>query len=353
MKSIKYKLFSLAILGLFFTSCSSDDDVNPINPDPVDYEKGILVTNEGPFNNGSGTVTYVSEDFATVEQNIYRNVNGKDLGNIVQSLGFHQEDAYIVVNNSQKIIVVNRYSFKLKDTITSGLHNPRYFASNGQTRGYVSNWGDPMDQSDDFVSVIDLRTKDVIATIPVAFGPDKILTHNSKMYVAHIGGFGFNNLISVVSANAVETTIEVGDVPQSMTVVGNYLYVLGSGKPAYSNDETPGTISKIDLNSNEVVETFTFSDNQHPTGLTADGGQLYFNLDGKVYSLNSNAITLPGIPIIDGFFYAMTAKDGKLYATDAGDFASRGRLLVFDLSTNLQIQDFQTGIIPGGIYFNE
>ena len=39
--------------------------------------------------------------------------------------------------------------------------------------------------------------------------------------------------------------------------------------------------------------------------------------------------------------------------TDAGDFASNGTLMVFDLSTNSELQSIEVGIIPGGIYFND
>ena len=353
MKSMKNYLIPFTVFTLLFASCSSDDDNNQPNPIPSDYEKGILITNEGPFNNGTGTITFVSEDFATVEQKIYKNVNGSDLGNIVQSMGFADSDAYIVVSNSQKIMIADRYTFEKKDSIVTGLENPRYFASNGLTKGYVTDWGDPMDDNDDYVAVIDLRTNTIATTISVPFGPEKILNHGNKLYVAHQGGYGHNNLISVISGNAVQSTITVGDVPSSMTVVGEYLYVLGSGNPDYSGNETAGSITKIDLASDQVVETYMFDTTDHPNELTADGSQLLYNLNGKVFKIDSSSVNLPGTPIIDGFFYAMEARNGMLYATDAGDFASRGNLYVYDLSNNQQVQDIQTGIIPGGIYFNE
>lgn len=346
-------LIPIAALALLFVSCSNDDNNNQTTPILADYEKGILITNEGPFNNGSGTITFVSDDFATVEQQVYKNVNGSDLGNVVQSMGFSDSDAYIVVSNSRKIMIADRYSFEKKDSIVTGLENPRYFATNGQTKGYVTDWGDPMNNNDDYVAVIDLRTNTITTTISVPFGPEKILNHGNKLYVAHQGGYGFNHLISVISGNSVERSITVGDVPNSMTVVGDYLYVLGSGKPDYSGNETSGSLTKIDLNTDQVVEIFSFMATDHPTGLTSDGSQLLYNLNGKIYTTNSTSISLPGTPIIDGFFYAMEARNGMLYATDAKDFASRGSLYVYNLSTNQQVQDIQTGIIPGGIYFNE
>ena len=351
MKTIKQILF-FALTTVFITSCSSDDDNQP-NFVPEDYQKGIFVTNEGPFNNGSGTITYISEDYATVAQNIYRTVNGKELGNIVQSMGFNDDNAYIVVSNSAKIMVANRYSFIGLDSITNGLVNPRYFMGASGNKGYVTDWGDPNSNADDYIAVVDLRTNDITTTIPVAFGPERMISHNNKIYVAHQGGFGQNNLISVISGTSVENTITVGDVPNSMIVFENSLYVLCGGNPSYSGTETPGTLVKIDLLTGVVSQTFTFETSQHPNNLTIDGNKLYYSLDGKVYQVDAASIALPGTSIIDGLFYALQAKEGKLYATDARDYGSQGSLYIYDLSTNQEIQNFQTGIVPGGIYFNE
>jgi len=352
MKTMK-NLFLLTFSLLFLVSCSSDDSPEPTPNPTAAYEKGILVTNEGPFNNGSGTINYISNDYATVEQNIYRKVNGMDLGNIVQSMGFADELAYIVVSNSQKIMIVDRYSFERKDSIKDGLENPRYFMSTSGSKGYVSDWGDPLDNSDDYVALMDLRTNTLVSKIPVAFGPERMLSHANKLYVAHQGGYSQNNLISVISGNSVESTITVGDVPNSMVVIGNNLYVLCGGNPNYTGNETPGSIVKIDLSTNQVSQIFSFGATQHPSSLTADDNNLYYNLDGNVYKVDSNTINLPGTAIIQGSFYTLEGRNGKLYATDAGDFASRGSLFIYDLSNNQQIQEFQVGIVPGGIYFND
>ena len=327
------KVLFAAITALFFMSCSNDDDTPPEYV-PAAFEKGILVTNEGPFGNGSGNITFISEDFSTVTQNIYRTVNGTELGNIVQSMGFQDDNAYIVVNNSNKIMIANRYSFEAVDPIKSGVNNPR-------------------DTADDFVAVLDLRNNTVSSTIPVSFGPERMVSYNNKIYVAHQGGFGQNNLISVISGNTLESTITVGDAPNSMVIAGNSLFVLCGGNPNYTGNETAGSLVEINLSNNEILNTYTFGTVEHPSSLTMDGSNLFYSLDGKVYSLNVASISLPGNDIVDGFFYALEAKDGMLYATDADDFASRGSLLIYDLSTNQQVQNFQTGIVPGGIYFNE
>lgn len=351
MKTMK-KLLLLTLSTLFLISCSSDDD-SPTPADPPAFENGILVTNEGPFGTGFGTVSFISADFTSVQQSIYKAVNGTDLGNIVQSMGFSDQNAYIVVNNSNKVMIANRYTFERVDSITSGINNPRYFVSNEATRGYISNWGDPNDNGDDFIAVVDLTTNDFVSTIPVAFGPEKMVFENDRLYVAHQGGYGQNNVISVISGNSLQTTITVGDVPNSMVEKDGILYVLCGGNPDYTGNETPGSLVKINLSNNQVIETLIFGATEHPNGLTEDGENLFYSLNGKVYKLGTTSSTLPGTGIIDGFFYAMEANDGKLYATDAGDFVSKGKLLVYDLATNQEIQNINVGIIPGGIYFND
>ena len=232
--------------------------------------------------------------------------------------------------------------------------NPRYFFSSG-TNGYVTNWGDPFDNTDDYIAVIDLLSQTITSTISVAFGPEKLILINNVLYVAHQGGYGQNNILSVIdtSNNTLASTIEVGDVPNSMVVLDNNLWVLCGGNPDYTGNETNGKLLKIDVSDNSVVQVFDFLTSDHPKHLSADGSHLIYNLNGVVYSKDEADISLPQESIISGTFYAMTTKDGKLYATDAGDFASNGALKIVDLSTNSEIQSIQTGIIPGGVYFND
>ncbi len=350
LRNLAYLFITIVILS----SCSSDDDaVEPVLP-LGDYESGILVSNEGPFGVGTGTISFISEDFSNVEQSIFNGVNDSDLGNIVQSIGFYGDLAYIVANNSHHIKIVNRYTFNEVGTINTGLDNPRFFVAIGDT-GYVTNWGDTAVDTDDFVAVIDLLTNTISSTIPVALGPEKIVASGDTVYVAHQGAYGQNNLVSVINAagNNVIKEITVGDVPNSMILSGSSLFVLCGGNPSFAGMETGGSLVTINLSSNEVSRTLQFGDTDHPSLLSIDGSNMYFGLNGGVYQMRTSDSSLPETSIVSGFFYGMKAHDGLLYATDAGDFASDGTLKVFDLTDNMEIHSFDVGIIPGGIYFNE
>lgn len=351
---MKQLLVSTLVLGVLAVSCSKDDET--ISKQPLGaYENGILISNEGPFNNGTGTVTFISDDYTLVEDAIYKQENNEDLGNIVQSMGFNDDTAYIVVNNSNKIRVVNRYTFASKATITEGLNNPRFFTvSNG--KGYVTNWGDTADETDDYVAVIDLTTNTVTENIAVVLGPEAILANENFVYVAHEGAWGQNNKVSVIdtATDEVLKTLTVGDFPNSMQWdASGSLWVLSGGAPSYTGTETKGTLSKIDAATNTITKTIDFADAQHPGALSVEGNILYYAMDNGVYAFENNADILPVDAYIDGVsFYAMTVAEGKLYGTDAKDYASKGDLLIYDLASKEKTNTIAVGLIPGGIYSN-
>ncbi len=342
------------VLGVLITACENDD--NGGEPLPLGaYENGILVSNEGPFNNGTGTVTFISNDLETKEDAIYNQVNAADLGNIVQSIGFTDDAAYIIANVSNKITVVDRFTFDKEAEITDGLNNPRYFAvANG--KGYVTNWGDPNDITDDFVAIIDLQTRLVDGNVAVDFGPEELIVQGESIYVAHQGGFGQNNKISVIntSTNTVTTTITVGDVPNSMQFdAEGDLWVLCGGKPSFTGEETAGSLVEVNTTTNELVNSLDFAPMAHPDHLNRNGNDFYYSLNGDVYKLSDTATSLPTTSeFSDLSIYAMTTRGDKLYVTDAKDFASNGSLSIYDLASMQEEKVFEVGLIPGGIYFN-
>ena len=322
--------------------------------DSFAYENGILVLNEGNFFAGNASVLFISEDLANTTNSIFTETNDVPLGDIAQSMAFNGNLAFIVVNNSQKIEVVNRYTFASVATISTGLLNPRYMAfSNG--KGYVSKWGDGTDALDDFIAIVDLSTYTVENTLSVPEGPEWIVSNDNTIYVAHQGGFGQNNIVSVINANtnSVESPITVANRPNSMQLADGSLWVLSGGNPSWTGDETAGQLDKIDVGTNTVVETLEFAQTEHPGFLSIDNNQLYYLMAGNVFSMNVADTTLPSTAIISGVaFYDMTANNGNLYGVDAKDFASNGSLEIYDLTSNTLSSSLAVSIIPGGVYFN-
>lgn len=355
------KLFLTAIAGaMFLTSCSSDDDSgNDISIPQGEYDNGVFILNEGGFGQGNASVSFLSNAME-LENNIFATVNQNAiLGDTGQDIGLHGDLAYIILNYSNKIEIVNRYTFEKVATISSQLLNPRYIAFAGN-KAFVTNWGDAENTEDDYIAVIDVTSNQVTSTIPVAEGPERIIEEDGKLYVAHKGGYGYGNTITVINgaANTVEAIIEVGDVPGSIDIEDGKLYVMNEGMPSWAGTETSGSLQVISLNNNTVSATYDFPEATHPSNLTIEDDNIYYTVDSAIYVMPLSSSTLPSSPLFttaeQGAYgiYSFEVEDNRIYIGDALDYNSNGKVYIY--STNGALQEtFTVGIIPTGFYFND
>lgn len=361
----KLHLGVLTVLALFFVACSSDDNTTDSYIPMGEYSNGIFIVNEGNFGAGNSEISFIDSDLSGVSSGIFGiNNAGESLGDVAQSMAFYEDLAFIVVNNSDKVVVVDRHTFKKIAIIDEGLSLPRYMAV-ANHKGYITNWG----ESDNaFISVVDLDSFEVIKTIDIDFGAEKIVAHADLLYVAHQGGFGQNNKLSVISAgsDSVYDVIEVGDSPNSLQIVNNDLWVLSSGNPSWAAEgETEGSLLQLDLGSLEVKKSFSFTSDLSPNLLEYDQGNLYYTLsmtdwdtyetESHIYELSPEDVELPieSIFSTDRSFYGATIKNGLYYGGDAKDYASNGSVVVYDLSSGDEVYEFVVGISPNGFYFTE
>lgn len=352
MKISKF-LLSIFLLSVLFVSCDNDDD--PILP-KGDYENGILISGEGS-GAGAPSITYVSNDFSTVEHQIYKNVNSKDFGNFLQSVTFDYERAFVVTDNQNTITVVDRYTFEELGTITTGLETPRYMTVVGD-KGYATNWG----TMGAFVAEIDLNTYSVTSTTSISYGPERIVADGGKLYVSHKGGWGSHNVISVIDiATKAVTEITVQDKPDELFIDNSGdLVVLSEGAVQYDGSwnvigNTIGAISKINTSTNTVESEITFEEGVHPSQLVSDGSYFYYSIGSKVYKMSTTATTLPTEEFIDtsaGYLYGIAVNSGNLYVLDAS-FTAQSKLDVYSLSSASRTTTVAAPIGASKIYFND
>ncbi|MHA3786769.1 DUF5074 domain-containing protein [Flavobacterium hauense] len=317
------------------------------------YTDGILVLNEGNAGTDNSNVSFIKG--GVVQNGIFSAANGgAALGDTAQSLALNNGKAYIVLNISNKLVVVNAETFLEEASIEEGLTNPRYIAFYG-TKAYVTCWGDGS-ETGHYVAVINTATNTIETTIALEGGIERIITVGDKLYVAHQGGFGFGTKVSVINpaTNSVETTITVGDVPNSILEKDGFLYVLCGGKPSWSQAETSGSFHKIDLVDNTVVQTINFSDNAHPGNLELGGDNFFYTEGDNVYRMALTATTLPET----AFFtitpqdvygvYGFDIVDGKIYVADAVDYVSEGDVFMYDVD-GVFGQKYDVGKLPNAI----
>lgn len=368
MKTIKV-IFKLCLLSLVLISCdgSDSDELKEI----LDrFENGIIVSAEGNFGVKDGSISFVSSDYSVASNFVYDGVNGAQLGGLIQSIAFNGENAYVVLNDVNSIVVLDRYTFKKKAIITEGLENPRYMAfANG--KGYVTNWGDSSVITDEFVAVVDLELNKVTSSISVANGPEQIVSKDNKLYVSNRGGTGwgtaYNNLISVIDAstNNITATIEVKDAPDDLVFnsVGNLVvlsqgeqssWVEGEGGVWYPEVETIAAIQTIDLSTNTVSISIEFAEGVHPNLLDTDNGKIYYHIGySGVYAIDEAAVELSqNAAITTENLYGMSVDNDKIYGVQYS-FEALSKLFITDVNTSSTLYSTAVGLGASKVYFNE
>lgn len=319
------------------------------------FTDGIFVLNEGGIGKNNSSLSFLAN--GALQNDVYSDVNNGDiLGDTAQSMGFKGDKVYFVLNYSNEVVVANSTTLVKTTRITEGLVNPRYIAFYGD-KAYVTCWSDPMSDTDDYIAVIDLSTNTVTGNIPLAVGVEKIITIGDKLYVAHKGGYGDNNIVSVVNpVTSAVVTIEVGDVPNAMIEKGGFLYVMCGGRSEWSDaGESTGKLVKIKLTDNSIVESLTFFGVQHPSGLGVFGNDLYYTVGADIYKMDIAAAILPQTPLFSidpqGVYgiYGFDVIDGKLYIGDAGGFVAPGVAHVYT-AAGTHVQTYTVGISPNGFY---
>lgn len=344
------------------TSCEKDSPTTkPIN---FDLPYDMIIVNEGNFTKIDGSFSLYFESKDSVANDVFKKVNGRELGDVVQSLKMVDSLGYFVSNNTGVIEVVSLKTFKSKATI-SNLGNPRYMeAYNG--KGYVSEW------KSDAIVVIDLASNKVIKSIKVGIDPEGLFISGDKLFVAnsshgnYTNGYkGKDNTISVIDLKTdnVVKTITVGDKPFKFTqdINGN-IWVICSGYSEYNNDaaNTNAALCKIDPKTYSVTKLDLGTFRATSIATNPAKNKIYYGIgypSKGICQIDINATEASKTPFIKDEFYGFSVNPttGVIYAfTTAYDAVSPNKLFKYDATgtlINSSSKNRNTGIYPNGGYF--
>ncbi len=344
MRSIKFAFILTLSILLFVNGCKKSESVTSEIP----TLKGVYVLNEGNFGRNNSTLSYFVPDSDRVYEDVFYLVNGRGLGDTGNDIVISGNRVYIVVNNSDKIEVIEAKTHRSLGTVLIPEASPYKIAILGG-KGYVTNL------YRNAVTVIDAIANSVlIDTIKVGDNPTGIFAFNDKIYVAN-SGFGYGRTVSVIDArtNKVIKTINVSDGPDAFAIDQiNRLWVLcyGSyGDWSNPNDDTDGKLFAIDLNTDIVVDSIVVGG--HPSRLVIYGDFAYTIKNGNVARINLKTKDI-NENFIQGNFYsiAIDPVNKLLYCADAKDYVQKGEVYIYDLSGKF-IKKFQAGIIPSSFAF--
>ncbi|RRJ91012.1 hypothetical protein EG240_07365 [Paenimyroides tangerinum] len=342
---MKKIILSLALLA-FVSSCSNVDD-NSDNTEVPNVEKpyanGILITNEGNFQSSNAEISFIKNDLSTVYNKIFATNNSNTtLGDVAQYMAFNNDLAYIVMNNSSTIEIVDRYTFKKVNQITANLNAPRAIAfSNGKI--YVSN------ANDNTVTVYNANTNAFIKSISLDNQPEKLVATSNYVYVQS-SSYASANTVEIINSSSDTNTKDLSfELPMNgITLDSNMVFVLGS-------DENKTEISKIE--NEAITKTISNVSLKSSRYLTLDNNNLYFTNGTGIYTLSKDLNSIPSSPIFNvndnswSTLYGFNVIDGKVFSSDANGFTDNSIVTVYDLTGNV-LKTFTTEIGTNGFYKN-
>jgi YVTN family beta-propeller protein len=335
---------------LLLAGCQKD-----INPDEGQYGPGIFVVNEGSFGNNNASVSFINREDGEAYNDIYSEANGGVLlGDVAQCLTVHDGKAFIVVNNSSKIEVVDVVSFEHIATI-SGLQLPRYMVVKDD-KAYVTEWINFGVNGQ--VSVVDLSTYTVTDSIAAGIAPEQMLLDGNSLFVTNSND---NTLTKInTTNNTVSGTATIGDWPASIRQDANgKLWVLCGGVPSWAGTATSGSLVVLDpstLNIERDMDFGSTSANPSFLGINNAGTQLFYHFNGGIYSIGNTATVLPGAPLFSApasiYGLGVDPVTDYVYVADAGNFSSSGWVRWYTAGGTV-IDSANVGVAPNGFYFHE
>jgi YVTN family beta-propeller protein len=352
MKNSRIFLFAL-LAAMLFTIASCDDEDN--TPKGA-YEDGVFVVNEGNFLHADGSVTFINRSSGEVTNDLFGAVNaGRALGDVVQSMTVAGDFAYVVVNNSNKMEVVNANTFEASYTL-SDLKLPRYFTTIGN-KGYITEWVGFSSGQKGRVSVVDLDSHTITSNVVTDAGAENIVEAGGKLFVSN----NFTNTVSVINPSTLQVvqTLEVGDSPGAFVKDSqNKLWVIcGGGSDANYNPLNNGRLVQIDVASNTVSKTIELNTNvSDNVAINKAGNQLFYFKGKSVYRINTTDTAAPSAPLLTEAtavsFYSIgiDPETDILYVADPKAFQANGTVYTYSTAGEAR-GTFSVGIGPNNFVF--
>lgn len=373
---MKSKLFYLLLAALSLTACRTDssDDTPIIDPpQQIEAVAGLYILNEGNFGANKASLDYFDFKTGTLSQGLFAKANPdavKGLGDVGNDILIYGSKMYIVVNNSNKVEVVDAKTIKSLKTIN--INQPRSLtATNGKV--YVSSYDGPNDPATNtqFGKVAEVDTLSMAITREATVGhhPEELTAVGSNLYVTNSyitlnPTPVYENTISKVDLNSFKQ-ISLIPVAKNLSRIkhddqGN-LYVVSNG----DYNTIPANLYKVDPNTETVTKTY----NVPMTNFTIYKNQLYyygyifnnttFDFDKTFGIIDLKTNTQTATHIFDTQYesqiqapngIAINPENGNILIADAVNFSSNGFVYSFSQDGKLNWKQ-QVGIIPGHFAF--
>lgn len=336
-----YRFLLCSLIVLCFTACEKDEPITT----STEFSNGLFFVNEGQFQNANASLSFYDAVNDTIFTKAYETINNQPIGDILQSIAFDDNNIYLVVNNSGKIIVADKNTLNFKGEITD-LPSPRYMEYSGnEDLWYVSNL------FNDSLFVVNTSNYTIESKEYMTTSVEAMKVVGNKLYLSSLS----TNRLFIKDLNSgVVDSLNVGFGGNSLAFDNNNnLWLLCNG-----DFYTPGSAALYKLNTNNfdvnmhVLEPEIEISAGYPTTLT------YNSIENTLYFINNGiqAISLDAannepeifIEATTQSFYGIDVIGESIFVTDAVDFTQNGLIYEYNTAGEL-LKTFTAGVNPNAV----
>ncbi|MBK6951317.1 MAG: hypothetical protein IPH24_04540 [Crocinitomicaceae bacterium] len=351
------QIFIFCSILVLFASCKKDD--RPLPPvASANYTNGLVVLNEGLYQQNNSSICFYSFDNNQVFTQAFFTENGRGLGDTANDFEKYTLDGkeYIIiaVDISSQIEIVEA------NTLKSVAQIPLFDGANAREPRRIEVFGYAafVCSFDGTVSVIDLTSYEVVKSIQVGANPDGMVQVGNELFVSNSGGLNFpvyDSSISVIdmTTRVVTHTIDTRINCTKMIVDSeNEVYILSNGN--YGSIES--ALIRVDAQSHTVIE-----EKEWPiTSMTQASDWIYY-YDGDLKAVRKfNMLTEEfdsGIVIDCNSFETFSGMQfvqelNLIFCFDANGYVNSSIVRAYNLSGVLQYE-FSTELNTKKIIFND
>lgn len=342
--NFKWALMAFALVAV---SCDKDDDGSDDDGNDAVVENGFYILNEGGFGNGNASLDEYDSEESMLFSSVFKAANGYNLGDVAQSINEINNQIFLVINNSNKVEVLNHANLEVNYTIED-VNLPRYIVEIPGDRGVITkadgDWGASLANS---LPVINLSTGQIESSIDVMGDCEEGTLVGSSLWICNTE----ENKILKVNYNSmsIEGEIELTFPPKSIEVDdNNVVWVQGIGYDANWNAEK--TLVKIEA-------PYSVDDVTTVRTVSGDGFAKMAYGDGYLYTVDAGDLTkmdvntmqteVKGLDVTYPYSIYYHDDEDQVLIGDALDFTNNGVVYVYtdDLSS---VTSFNAGIAPTG-----
>ena len=351
------KKYLMLVIIMVAVACKKDDP--PLPPEEIvgPYENGLVILNEGLFQQNNASLSFYSFANQQSYTQAFVAANGRGLGDTANDF------VKYTLNGVDYIIIAVDISSQIEiveaATLKSVAQIPLFNGTQAREPRRIKVYNDKafICNFDGTVVVVDLVNYSVLQTISVGANPDGLASVGHKLFVSNSGGLNYpvyNSTVTVINMDnySVLDNFETRINSTSMIVdAQNEIYLLSAGN---YGSITPALV-RINSSTHAVVQNFDI-----PIGAMtqiADWIYYYDQNQKGIFRLNSTSEILENILVIDcsGYetFFGIQyiAANHLIYCVDAKGYVNTAVIKAYDTSGNFQYQ-FTAELNPKNIIYN-